>query len=199
MEDVNPTTDDQRIAYADLEKELWLFKQSGTEHVQYDYYRYMRAAMFLSDPLADYHPASAKKKIAASTRTWQGYHPQTNLVWLQYILQHLVDGLRWPCADKPDHQDRLPEPESWDEVTRRAVQLECALFETNELITLANLPVCGIGSVSELVGWALRKGFLDEEDVVGTAETSDLNVPHETEEVGQVLKRSARLRYPLGF
>jgi len=193
MEDIGPTTGDQRIAYANLEKELWLFKQSGTEHVQYDYYRYMRAATFFSDPFADTQSASAKKKIAASTRTWQGYHPQTNLVWLQYILQHLVDGLRAPRAGRLDSEDWLHDQESSDKITHRAAQLESALLETNELITLANLPVCGIGSVSELVVWALQKGFLDQEDVVGSAEVSDIDIAYGSEEATPTLRRSARL------
>jgi len=92
-----------------------------------------------------------------------------------------------------DSEDWLHDQESSDEITQRAVQLESALLETNDLITLANLPVCGIGSVSELVVWALQKGFLDQEDVVGSAEVSDIDIAYGSEEATPTLRRSARL------
>lgn len=84
----SPDPEEAEIAFLDLEADPALFDGDAEEEYQYEMYRYMRAAMFLDDPLADVE--ERWDEALDSGRTWVGFHPQTNLVWLHFILHEMM-------------------------------------------------------------------------------------------------------------
>lgn len=52
---------------------------------------------------------------------------------------------------------------------KRAIQLEDALSRVNVLLDPHELPTSGLRSASDLVQLALREGWLDDQDVKGSA------------------------------
>ncbi|KAL1633573.1 hypothetical protein SLS58_011025 [Diplodia intermedia] len=84
----SPDPDASEIAFLDLEADPALFDGDAEVEYQYDMYRCMRAAMFLDDPRADVE--GRWDEALASGRTWVGFHPQTNLVWLHFILHEMM-------------------------------------------------------------------------------------------------------------
>ncbi|KAI9792185.1 MAG: hypothetical protein M1816_002725 [Peltula sp. TS41687] len=81
MEDEFDKNSKQRIAYLDLDKDPELFNGEGD--YQYDIYRYMRSAIYLSDPLASFEPCP---DAHAYPQKWQGFHSITNVLWLHFLL-----------------------------------------------------------------------------------------------------------------
>ncbi|OJD32317.1 haspin protein kinase [Diplodia corticola] len=84
----SPDPDESEIAYLDLDADPALFEGDAEVEYQYEMYRCMRAAMYLGDPRADV--AERWDDACESGRTWVGYHPQTNLVWLHFILHEMM-------------------------------------------------------------------------------------------------------------
>ncbi|KAF1985476.1 hypothetical protein K402DRAFT_334379 [Aulographum hederae CBS 113979] len=157
--------DPAQTSYSDLEKEAWLFKQSSEDDEQYDYYRYMRSAVFFSDPLLEVN-ARKNKEIKGSDTGWRDYHPLTNVVWLEFLLGRLVGGLDDTSGDMEKENEKTDNTE--DDRTIKAKELLERLKEVMEMINLENLGTEGaIGSVGEVVEWALGRGWLDLEDIVG--------------------------------
>ncbi|KKY13056.1 putative haspin protein kinase [Diplodia seriata] len=84
----SPDPDASEIAFLDLETDPALFDGDAEVEYQYEMYRCMRAAMFLDDPRADVE--GRWDEALQSGRTWVGFHPQTNLVWLHFILHEMM-------------------------------------------------------------------------------------------------------------
>ncbi|KAG9944780.1 hypothetical protein KCU85_g7722, partial [Aureobasidium melanogenum] len=148
--------DDEDVAYLDLERDLSLFEGDAEEEYQYEMYRYMRSAMYLGEPLGDLW--ERWDEAEESGRTWKGYHPQTNLVWLHFVLHKLAEQIEWPSSGK-GIQDK--------EAAQRAVELETALLKVNQLLDPEEMPKSGLRCASDLVVLALDEGWLDKEDVQG--------------------------------
>lgn len=155
---------DEDVAFLDLEKDLTLFEGDAEVEYQYEMYRHMRAAMYLDDPLADLYERWDEAK--ESGRTWRGYHPQTNLVWLHFILHEILK--QFDCH----HTDKQPSTDRNDMEAHRAKQLEATLLKLQQLLDPERLPSSGLRSAGNLVGLALDKGWLDKEDVQGRIPTS---------------------------
>ncbi|KAF2085565.1 hypothetical protein K490DRAFT_67717 [Saccharata proteae CBS 121410] len=152
-----PETDDA-IAFLDLEGDTALFE--GDESVEYQYaiYRMMRAYMWLDDPLADIH--ARWHEADATGRTWKGYHPQTNLIWLHFILHEMMKQFSTRRGKSKTAKG------AWDNnIERKRVELEALLKELQDLLVPHNLPSSGLHCVKDLVALALKKHWLDEEDV----------------------------------
>ncbi|GAB7351501.1 hypothetical protein MBLNU459_g2147t1 [Dothideomycetes sp. NU459] len=151
--------EEEDVAFLDLEKDLTLFDGDADEEYQYEIYRHMRAAVYLDDPLADVY--DRWEEAEASGRTWRGYHPQTNLVWLHFILHELLKQFDWQKSDAQLLPNRR------DDVVLRAKQIRSALSQLQHLLDPQELPHSGLRSASNLVGLALDEGWLDKEDVQG--------------------------------
>ena len=150
--------DEEDVAYLDLERDLALFEGDAEEEYQYEIYRYMRSAMYLGEPLGDLW--ERWDEAEESGRTWKGYHPQTNLVWLHFVLHKLAEQIEWPSSGK-----RIQDVEA----AQRAEELEAALLKVNRLLGPEEMPQTGLRCASDLVVLALDEGWLDKEDVQGRA------------------------------
>ena len=148
------------IAYFDLEKDDAIFEGDGEQEYQYDIYRYMRSIMYLDDPLANLE--ERWDEAEASGRTWRGYHPQTNLVWLHFVLHKLLEQVEWPSSSMVD-QDSAGIACWW----QRSCELETALQRTQSLLDPQELPDSSLRSACDLISLALAEKWLDVEDVVG--------------------------------
>lgn len=150
---------EEDVAFLDLERDPILFEGDAEEEYQYEMYRHMRAAMYLDDPLADIY--ERWDEATDTGRTWRGYHPQTNLVWLHFILHELLKQFNWRDLDA-----QLSTHAS-DAARIRAMQLVVAFTKLQQLLDPQELPSSGLRSASNLVGLALDEGWLDKEDVQG--------------------------------
>ncbi|KAK3048405.1 hypothetical protein LTR09_010236 [Extremus antarcticus] len=158
---------DNSVAYQDLARDSALFEGDSTEEYQYDIYRYMRGAVLADDPYASPPFTSL---ATTEERSWQQYHPVTNLLWLHFVLYKLLEQVEWPSASKAPPRKRKEEFTRW----KRANDLEHVLLRVQELLDPGM--VCGkdgIKSAGELVGLALGEGWVDVGDVVGETGTGE--------------------------
>ncbi|KAK5170593.1 uncharacterized protein LTR77_005182 [Saxophila tyrrhenica] len=155
---------DTSIAYQDLARDSAIFEGDSTEEYQYDIYRYMRGAVLSNDPYAETPFPQPPSGANAEERSWPQFHPVTNLIWLHYLLYKLLEAVEWPSATKAPSKRKKEAFVRW----KRANDLEFVLLRVQELLDPS--VVCGeegLGSASEVVGLALREGWLGVEDVVG--------------------------------
>jgi serine/threonine-protein kinase haspin len=147
--------DQEEVAFLDLAIDPALFESDATEEYQYEVYRYMRNAMYFSNALKPYslHEAEA----ADTGRSWRGFHPQTNLIWLHFVLRMLIGGIVAPPSEDDGAEG---ESEWWRWTTLKKVE---------ELLRIETIPREGLGSVRDLIAIALEERWLDEGDVVGEA------------------------------
>jgi len=189
LNDSAATEQDADIAFTDLSTDPCLFEGDSTEDYQYDIYRYMRGAVYSNDCFAAYPPhfaghakgrhtklsddaSSTAKSLpnntkAASSCPWQLYHPETNLVWLHYILYSLLESMTWPSSLKAPAKKIDSKPNQAHAEWKRANDLEFVLLRVQELLC----PETGIcknemRSASDLVALTLEESWLDVEDVI---------------------------------
>lgn len=155
-----------QIAYLDLEADQALFEGDGELEYQYDMYRFMRAVMYLDEPLADLD--ARWDEVTKSGRTWEGYHPQTNLVWLHFILYQMLERVVWPSSGEAGVLGGLDEKVDEVAAAGKARRIEEVLVRLQDLLDPGRLPSSGLRSAKDLVGMALREGWLDEGDVIGS-------------------------------
>ncbi|TLD32182.1 hypothetical protein E2P81_ATG05158 [Venturia nashicola] len=145
---------EKEIAYLDLTHVSldYLFMANAELDYQYEMYRHMRSALYFSDPSKQFDDGS-KKEAEDSGRTWKGFHPQTNLVWLWWILHKLLEHMK-----KPDKRDV------------KAQELVSVLENTERILDVKKTkPRLVLDSASWLVSRALEEGWLDEADVRDTS------------------------------
>ncbi|KAJ9619933.1 hypothetical protein H2203_008207 [Taxawa tesnikishii (nom. ined.)] len=153
---------EEDVAFFDLEKDQSIFEGDGSSDYQYDLYRYMRSAMYLDDPLADLQ--SRWNEAEKTGRTWRGYHPQTNLIWMHFVLHQLMAQVELSSFCKPAGKD--------DAISKRAVELGKALQKVQDLLDPRNFPNSGLQSAGDLVLLAMEEGWLHVEDIVGAKKAS---------------------------
>jgi serine/threonine-protein kinase haspin len=155
------------VEFLDLALEPGLFEADASDEYQYDIYRYMRSAMYFSDPLADY--PSRTEEAARTGRTWAGFHPQTNLVWLHFVLHRLLAQVTWPSRNMRFTMQHVDVCGTEDErrARRKAKELEANLRQLKTLLVVKSIPKEGLASACDLVALSLDRGWLDEEDIVG--------------------------------
>lgn len=101
-----------------------------------------------------------------TARSWHQFHPQTNLVWLHYILYMLLEQMSWPAKKGPSKKTKPVENARW----KRAKELEAALLRVQEELDPGWLGEEGsLGRSGEIVAWAVEEGWLGVGDVVGSA------------------------------
>ncbi|KAK7726640.1 hypothetical protein SLS57_003200 [Botryosphaeria dothidea] len=184
----SPDPEEAEIAYLDLEEDPAVFEGDAEEEYQYEIYRYMRAAMYLGDPLADLEARWDEADEAG--RTWVGFHPQTNLVWLHFILHEMMaqiaparkkngrggrGGNKKEAASKKSRKKVVEDSEDDDEDEQKALErlvedkrrkLEKILKKVQALLDPQSWSENGLFSVKDLVALALEEAWLDEEDVI---------------------------------
>jgi serine/threonine-protein kinase haspin len=167
---------DNEVAFLDLANEKTLFTADATEEYQYEIYRYMRSAVFFSDATADHD--EREDEATKTGRSWAGFHPQTNLVWLHFVLHELLADIVWPSQSMEQTLKNLDPSEKEDEraAKRRSKKLEAALKQLRSLLEIDKIPADGLASVVDLIVVALEKGWLDEDDIAG--EHSDVSCLH---------------------
>ncbi|KAK4623970.1 Serine/threonine-protein kinase haspin [Fulvia fulva] len=156
---MSPPTNE--IAYQDLTRDPAIFEGDSTDEYQYDIYRYMRGALYFDEALADCH--KLQTEMDASGRTWEQYHPQTNLVWLHLILYKLLEQIERPSQQKAPSKKRKEEYAVW----KRGKELEKVLLKVQDFLDPASIIANGICSAGDLVVLALQEEWLGVEDVVG--------------------------------
>jgi serine/threonine-protein kinase haspin len=171
---LDPNSDEieSRVEFLDLATENSLFEADATDEYQYEIYRYMRSAMYFSDPMADYD--TRKHEVSQTGRTWAGFHPQTNLVWLHFVLHELLRSINWPSKSMKLTLAQVEVKTKDDEkmARKKAKDLEISLKHLRQLLGIRNIPTAGLASARDLVAISLEKGWLDEEDVVGHMDSS---------------------------
>ncbi|KAE9987428.1 hypothetical protein EG328_002784 [Venturia inaequalis] len=146
---VDSDDDEKEIAYLDLTNASleYLFKADATSDYQYEVYRHMRQALYFSDPSKPFK--GNEKKALSSGRTWKGFHPQTNAVWLWWILHKLLEHMK-----KPNKTDV------------KAQELASVLRKTERMLDVKERkPRPRMNSATELIAVALEHGWLDDTDV----------------------------------
>jgi serine/threonine-protein kinase haspin len=161
-----------RVEFMDLATEDDLFEADATDEYQYEIYRYMRSAMYFSDPLADY--TKRKDEISVIGRTWAGFHPQTNLVWLHFVLHELLKHVVWPSKSMKTTMEHVDLRDSEDQkmARKKAKELESSLKHLRRLLKIQSIPSDSITSARDLVAVALEEGWLDEIDIMGHMDNS---------------------------
>ncbi|KAF2224090.1 hypothetical protein BDZ85DRAFT_260381 [Elsinoe ampelina] len=155
---------EKEVAYIDLDEDEGLFE--GDEEVEYQYaiYRHMRAAVVAGDPLAGEEEVrrGLQGKEWLMGQRWRGFRAETNVVWLFYVLGKLLEKYQWGCergCEKDGEGRALLEA--------RERGMEDVMKQVRELLKLENWKVSGIRSAGDLIGVALKEGWLEFEDVVG--------------------------------
>ncbi|KAK1816204.1 hypothetical protein LTR12_009369 [Friedmanniomyces endolithicus] len=186
------------IAYHDLALDSYLFQGDSTEEYQYDIYRYMRGAVYASDPLATAFPddtttrsrTTGDRDTTHSSR-WRKYHPITNLIWLHYLLHTLLEQVQWPSSLKPPAK-RARSGAAHAE-WKRASDLEHKLLRVRLLLDPLDRATglfCENGnalrSASGLVGLVVGEGWLSVEDVVSAGGEDGLGEADGNEDEGAV-------------
>lgn len=111
-------------------------------------------------------PAQMAAIAHQTARSWHQFHPQTNLVWLHYILYMLLEQMSWPAKKGPSKKTKPVENARW----KRAKELEAALLRVQEELDPGWLGEEGsLGRSGEIVAWAVEEGWLGVGDVVGSA------------------------------
>jgi len=177
----NELTISEDIAYLNLSADPAVFEGDGEMEYQYDIYRHMRGEVLFSDPTittAQKQPqAGQKSRRKAKTNTtteqqealaapneaeaaaaWRAYNPATNLIWLHFVLYHLMTVIE--------------PPRSMGVYGRANEQLAKELYKrlsllNEEKLTMESLKKREWSSAGEMVAWSVGKGWLDEGDVVG--------------------------------
>ena len=125
-------------------------------------------------PLATPPTPAQMAEIAAQTRrSWRQFHPQTNLVWLHYILYMLLENMSWPAKKAPSKKTKPAEHARW----KHAKELEAALLKVQEELDPGWLGEEGsLGRSGEVVAWAVEEGWLGVGDVVGATGGGEFEV-----------------------
>jgi serine/threonine-protein kinase haspin len=175
------------IAYLDLSADPALFEGEGDIDYQYDVYRHMRGEVLFSDctittpwkspPPARKKPAGPRGKTVKPmenvdsaamlddmtlTEPWQAYKPATNLIWLHFVLTKLIEVVLPPMSEaSEDCEEWMPQQELAGQLYYRLMMLG------EEKLTLESIKAGTWESVAEMVEWAVKQGWIGEEDVVG--------------------------------
>ncbi|KAK8231275.1 hypothetical protein BKA81DRAFT_402717 [Phyllosticta paracitricarpa] len=157
------------IAYEDLEPQEWLFEADASEDYQYEIYRYMRGAVFLDDPLADVDARAEEAK--AIGRTWAGFHPQTNLMWLHFLLHEMMRQMTPIKKSKSKGRTTKKGARKVDAsfenlLVEKKQELERILKKVQTLLDPEYVPKSGVWSTKDLIRLAIEEGWLDEKDVI---------------------------------
>ncbi|KAI9837790.1 MAG: hypothetical protein M1819_006724 [Sarea resinae] len=149
--------EERRIAYLDLERDCGLYEGEG--EYQYDIYRYMRADLFWQDP---YNEAGGYEELPETTiRSWRDYHPRSNLLWLHYILYKLLE-------KEEDTKTVTSVDDLYQSVQERLKE------HLKRLETILEPRQTEMQSASDLIALAIGEGWLDEGDVIGAGEGTQL-------------------------
>lgn len=148
------STDLSRSSHASL------FESDSAANYQYEIYRYMRGALLHDDPYAKIDKSGEN---VDGTRSWQSYHPTTNLIWLHYILYTLLSQMVYPSTLKPPPRKQKGE----FALHKRSTELERVLLRVQDLLDPGVVCKGLLSSAGDLVGVALGEGWLDVGDVVG--------------------------------
>jgi serine/threonine-protein kinase haspin len=170
------------IAYMDLSRDPAIFHGDSTDEYQYDIYRYMRGVLFYDDAYHNFEACSDDDHSDESRnhdadpppRTWSQYHPQTNLVWLHFILYMLLEQVVWPSetrapTKRPGKASRGEQAQHKLRLGRhkRGKQLEAVLLELQAILDPEQICATGVRSAGDLVALAMSEGWLNVQDVIG--------------------------------
>lgn len=148
------TSEERQIAYYDLEREHCLFEGDASVDYQYEIYRHMRGMMYLHDPLANVDERWSEAE--ATGRTWEGFHPRTNLVWLHFLLHQLLKQVS-------DSQEAVDDKHILDKHN----MLKTILQKVDSLLDPRSLMTSRLASADDMIALALKRQWLDVGDVVG--------------------------------
>lgn len=151
------------VAFYDLNADKDIFEGDEDVDWQYEIYRNMRGVMRSGDPTDTASKPStkasrgrAKMQKSAAPSPWKAFMPLTNVLWLHYILNKLVEKLpAWP-SEQPGLKNH-----------KRAVEIEGHVRALVEMLEVEKLVDRGLGSTERLVNFAVCRGWIDEGHVTG--------------------------------
>ena len=133
-----------------------------------------------------------QRKAVDKKDLWRDFHPRTNLLWLHFLLFKLSQVLEFPSSSTPEQiLERINSSSSSSESTgdagtgkedsgvkscgfdarkvhKKAMRLEKILRKVERALEPGELKgEEGLGSVRELVWWAVGEGWIGEGDVQG--------------------------------
>lgn len=164
---------DESVAFLDLDRDSTLFEGDSTEEYQYDIYRYMRGVMYLDSA----YSCPTEEEVKGSGRSWEQFHPQTNLVWLHLVLYKLLEQMQWPSSKRAPAKKMKEKHKLW----KRACDLEFVLSKVQELLDPGAICENGIRSARDLVVLAIEEEWLDCMDVVGQGSEDDAELNRQME------------------
>lgn len=173
-----------RIAFFDLSKDDAIFAGDASEEYQYEIYRFMRSAVFLHDPAAPFPETLSTKKgkgknprnpsrnlhaPADAARVWRESHRLTNLVWLHFVLFKLLEAVSMRDSNGGNTVTCSGEVHVLEKDLRRRMQ------KLSRLLAIDKLGKGALTSAGDLVMWAIDKGWLAQEDVLGVEGLGELS------------------------
>ncbi|KAK0736971.1 hypothetical protein B0T21DRAFT_262511, partial [Apiosordaria backusii] len=147
----DPDSSPDQIMFYDLEKDLSIF--TSTHAPQCEVYRCMRSYLLKGDRCnlpPKYHttpyslpPTATKKKRGRRRIDWGGYYPYTNVLWLDYIYNYMVENF----------QGEEGELKEWEEQTRE-LRVHLDPGQPREVLSF--------GMAGEVVRFAVEAGWVGE-------------------------------------
>lgn len=134
---------EEAVVFYDLEKDPSMF--TSTHAPQCDIYRLMRAHLLSNTP--EGKPVS-----------WAGYYPYTNVLWLSYIYGYICQHFK---GDKH-------ELKAWKEETEEMWRY----LDPEQVDSLRQEGSIGFGAAGDVVVFAVEKGWITEEQVMGVGDRS---------------------------
>ena len=163
------TGSDRSVAYVDLNSLPLLFDGDSEYGYQYDIYRYMRSAVFFSSPspwLSCFDNLNFAQVTETTGKSWAGFHPITNVVWLHYLLNMLLSS-ELPSQPLPSTNVGNRDQEDCE----NAIEVKNTLRTVQGLLDLASVGGNEIASASDLANLALGNRWL-RGGTVGASEGS---------------------------
>ncbi|KAF2757776.1 hypothetical protein EJ05DRAFT_476984 [Pseudovirgaria hyperparasitica] len=163
------TTVTTPVAYLDLDADPAVFDGDGQKDYQYDIYRYMRSVFFTNDPNSGYDQPNKKLPAKLKNRgpkTWEGYNPATNAVWLHFVLHQLLTQLPPPPLTQEDYGNT----KRAEHISQKAARLERRLRRLDKTLDFRRTDRSDnerFESATQIVEWAILYGWLGEGDILG--------------------------------
>ncbi|KAI9795872.1 MAG: hypothetical protein M1835_005068 [Candelina submexicana] len=163
-EDSTPSALDAKgakeVGFYDLEHDPALFEGDAHVDYQYEIYRLMRNEIFGSSGCSEDTTKDENRVLDTEDAGWHAHHPRTNVLWLHYILSSLLN------RTFPVSKAAVPDTGTKCVLRERLDLLKRLLNPQTVCIDPANGRM-EFKSTRAVVGYALEKGWLDAEDVVG--------------------------------
>lgn len=160
------------VAFFDLSRDSEIFGGNAEDDYQYEVYRMMRSIVTTGDPVqhlgldaigSDEHLIGDE-----SQGNWRDHHALTNLLWLHYILETMLNGLESRSGANDQPECKGIQGKETAALMKSALKLEKTLRAIRSMLKAEKLSAMaedGLASAADLVWLALEEKWLTKADV----------------------------------